>query len=134
MLKLDNTLACWNAPYSVPTGQFTAISTGDDHSCGIRLDGSIDCFGSNSAGQIGNAPGGSNWIAISSGAEHSCAIDDTNFVTCWGDNSHGQTAAATGQFDTVAAGLAHTCAVRPDLSIVCWGCSGQDLGQCSPPR
>ena len=66
--------------------QFTAISSGWDHSCGIRADGTAACWGDNHVGQS-DAPEGV-FTAISAGDMFSCAIRADGTVACWGDD-HG---------------------------------------------
>jgi alpha-tubulin suppressor-like RCC1 family protein len=93
----------------------TAIAAGADHTCALLADGSIQCWGGNSNGQIGDgttttrsAPvavpglGGSNGYtatAIAAGRLHTCALltsaastrsGATTMVTCWGYNGQGQ--------------------------------------------
>ena len=45
----------WQSPSS--DGQFTAVSAGGSHSCGLRTDGTITCWGANDSGQA-NPPTG----------------------------------------------------------------------------
>ena len=37
---------------SVPDIEFASVSTGISHMCGLRIDGAIECWGSNSRGQL----------------------------------------------------------------------------------
>ena len=45
---------------NVPAGQFTAISTGYFHSCGLRTDGDIACWGYQGS-LLDGAPDGVTW-------------------------------------------------------------------------
>ena len=100
-------LSCWGddlygqtqvMPYGVSTmpvtiqGGFSQISIGEQHVCGLDLNGQLTCWGENWAGQRGLAPGDPNaanpvtpntvlapggvssWLQISSGGFNSCAI------------------------------------------------------------
>ncbi len=97
-----------------------AVATGAAHSCGLRLDGSIACWGDDSHGQLA-APTGT-FVQIAAGANHTCAVRADALVVCWGDDTYGQVSGAPGMvFTRVSAGVAHTCAVRDTLAIVCWG-------------
>ena len=96
-----------------------AVSAGDDHSCAVRADDTITCWGRNNAGQT-DAPAGA-FKTVSAGELHSCAVRADDTITCWGDNGYGQTDAPAGAFKTVSAGELHSCAVRADDTITCWG-------------
>ena len=89
----------------------TSISAGNTHTCAIREDGSLVCWGDDLYGQLGNggngywdnSPGsqdsppasaldlGPNRTAleVSGGYRHTCAILDTGDVKCWGYNDRG---------------------------------------------
>lgn len=103
-------------PARPPAG---TIAAGADHSCAIRVDGTIVCWGSNSYGQT-DAPGGA-FTAVSAGTYHSCAIRTDSTVVCWGDNPYGQIDAPGGTFAGVAAGQGYSCGIRTDGTALCWG-------------
>jgi alpha-tubulin suppressor-like RCC1 family protein len=87
----------------------TAISSGDFHTCVIRNDGSVICWGFGADGRLGygntknvgdtqtpDAAGpvdlgvGRTAKAISAGGAHTCAILDNDSVVCWGFGASGQ--------------------------------------------
>lgn len=69
-------------------GSFKAISSGANHVCGVRKDGSIACWGDNAFGQAqAPHPDTCNFTAISSGDTHTCALCDNGGVICWGSIS-----------------------------------------------
>ncbi len=95
--------------YSTPTltesGQnFTFLTSGDNHNCGINSLGNLLCFGSNSHGQVGDLAFGTNIEAaqtgqlgpltnivdISLGGAHSCVTNSTGSISCFGQNFSGQ--------------------------------------------
>jgi hypothetical protein len=97
------------------------FSAGDAHSCAIRGDLSLVCWGDDSKGQLDGIPTG-EFHAVSAGGAHSCAIRIDGSLACWGDDSKGQLdAIPTGEFYAVSAGGAHTCAIRTDWTLECWG-------------
>ena len=65
-----------------PPASFKAVSAGGDHSCAIRTDDTVTCWGQNSLGQA-DAPTGS-FKAVSAGRDHSCGIRTDDTITCWG--------------------------------------------------
>ena len=69
-------------PAAAPSEGFTSVSAGVTHSCGVRADGTVTCWGYNDDGQA-DAPSG-GFIAVSAGALHSCGVRADGSVTCWG--------------------------------------------------
>ena len=137
---------------SLGTGRTAvAISSGDYHTCAILDDASVNCWGENNYGQLGdgtttqrNTPtqtsslgAGRTVVAISSGDEHTCAVLDDASVSCWGHNSLGQLGdgtntnrgipTQTSSLGTnrgavaISSGGIHTCALLDNESVSCWG-------------
>ena len=100
-------------------GGFVAIDAGWDHTCGLKADGSVLCWGDNEFGQL-SAPSGV-FAAVAAGGLHSCGLRTDGAITCWGDNDFGQLSAPSGVFVSVAAGGLHSCGLRTDGAITCWG-------------
>jgi alpha-tubulin suppressor-like RCC1 family protein len=86
-----------------------AITAGDDHTCAILDDGSVECWGDGANGELGyggttnvgdsQTPGsvgpadlgpGRTAAAISAGGTHTCALLDNGSVRCWGSDTYGQ--------------------------------------------
>ena len=106
------------------------LTVGEDHSCAIRRNGSVLCWGRNSYGQT-DAPSG-EFIAVSVGGQyegHSCGIRTDRTITCWGSNSRGQTDAPSGFFIDIAVGERYACGIqglRTDGPVICWGSTWWD--------
>ena len=111
------------------SARFTAVDAGWWHSCGLRGDGSIDCWGSNPFGQA-NAPEG-QFSSLVAGVHHSCGLRLDGNVDCWGSNSVGQAGPPPGRFTALSAGWGHSCGLRTDRSIDCWGVNWD--GRADPP-
>jgi alpha-tubulin suppressor-like RCC1 family protein len=97
-------------PVPVPVGDaadWLAVSAGDSHTCALKTDNTLWCWGHNESGQLGTGETGfafyryepeqigedDDWIALSAGAFHSCGIrneDAGNTLWCWGINSNGR--------------------------------------------
>jgi alpha-tubulin suppressor-like RCC1 family protein len=78
-----------------------AISAGGADSCAVLADGTAECWGNNSSGQLGNGTvidsstpvvvrRLTNAVAISAGGLHSCALLANGTAKCWGNNTWGQ--------------------------------------------
>jgi alpha-tubulin suppressor-like RCC1 family protein len=77
------------------------IAAGQGHTCAIRRDGAVTCWGYNEYGQLGDGSqvertmpvkvsGLAHASIISAGASHSCALVGEGQIICWGDASAGQ--------------------------------------------
>jgi alpha-tubulin suppressor-like RCC1 family protein len=146
-----------NRAESSPAAQVTATATqmtaGDGHTCALTSAGSVQCWGSNEFGQLGNGTwAGSNApvpviglsgpaIAISAEHWHTCALLQSGGIQCWGHNEWGQLGDTTtinrntpvtvgsigANVSRITTGLGHTCALLTDARVFCWG--RNDSGQ-----
>jgi hypothetical protein len=121
-----------------------AITAGQTHTCLVKDDHSLFCWGSDTHGEIGDgstatfrpptqAEAISHVIAAAAGAHVTCALTDAGKVACVGQNDHGQTGSpgmdpvtvlALIAFDgatSVATGGAQGCARRVGARLECWG-------------
>ena len=122
--------------------EIVAHSTGSNHTCGMRTDGSVACWGSNlhlTGDETGQAtPPEGELASVSAGESHTCGVRTDGPVECWGDDYDGQSTPPEGEFASVSAGGAHTCGLRNDGAVVCWGSNtdgfDRDYGQARPPE
>ena len=88
-------------PVIVDAGvQFTQVSAGTAHTCGLATNGRIWCWGHGVSGQAGRdyttalvprvLPGLRTYRMVSAGADHTCAIDANADAWCWGGGFQGQ--------------------------------------------
>ncbi|MCP4870688.1 MAG: hypothetical protein GY898_18460 [Proteobacteria bacterium] len=56
------------------------------HTCGVRSDGAIECWGREDAGTF---PTDGGWVEDSVGERHTCAIAESGEAVCWGDDDLG---------------------------------------------
>lgn len=104
----------------------TAIAVGGSYACALLSDGTVDCWGDNEDGCLGNGTivdsnvpvavsGLSHAVAISTAIEHACALIDDGSVECWGWNNMGQLGSPQGT--TTCTG--EVCSMTP--TPVIWG-------------
>ena len=169
-LRSDHTLWCWGANGDGQLGQgatstqqqtmvevtalgdtVTAITLGEYHTCAVKTDGSVWCWGRNWNGQLGNDTNTSSSTpvqvkidadrtldgvtAVTANEAHSCALTTAGAVYCWGSNWQGRlgdgtyidrrvATQATGMAAGVAkvtAGKGHTCVLKSNGQVWCWG-------------
>ena len=116
------------------------------HTCQIKDDGSVRCWGTNNNGQLGDGTTTSRLqpvsvaglftgraTAVAAGTFFSCAVVGGS-VQCWGINSFGQLGNGTtidsltpvfvsniGNAVSITAGSYHACALLSNGRVLCWG-------------
>jgi len=123
-------------------GMAESLAVGGYHTCVMLTDNSVECWGYNKYGQLGNLISGEMELptpvagigsvtGLSAGTYHTCAIISGGGAKCWGDNRYrqvdeqkterGQIADIPGKFRSIAAGGSHTCALMESGGVMCWG-------------
>ena len=110
-------------------GRFDSVTARYYHTCGIRVDGTVACWGLNDDGEASPPPGQFSWV--DAGWEHTCGVRTNGTVACWGRDDYGQATPPSGRFASVSAGRLHSCGVMVDGSVTCWG--KNDDGEATPP-
>lgn len=133
-------------------GKVAQVATGGYHSCALKENGRVFCWGYNARGQLGTGVAG-GWettpvqidlptraTAIAAGHEHTCAVLRNRTLACWGYNNEGQLGdgtTVTRASPTLVPGLSnviavsgsqrHTCALHRNQTVSCFGynASGQ---------
>jgi len=165
----DGTVRCWggnflgqlgngstngsNTPVAVvgnvlPAAGAKQAKTGGNHSCALLEDGTVQCWGYNGFGELGNgSPSNSSTpvtvsnltgaTAISTGQDHTCALLSDGTVKCWGYNFFGQlgdgsntnsntpvAVSGVAGATAITTGYTHSCALLSDGTVKCWGNNG----------
>lgn len=145
-LSLTGVFSCISTPVLAKT-----LSLGLAHACTIDAGGGVQCWGSNSAGQLGDGTFesrvdpvrvkglDSNVVAVAAtSAGNACALRSDGEVLCWGDNEFGQLGDGTKMarsvptrviglgpdsgITAIAVGGYHACALRGEDGVMfCWG-------------
>jgi hypothetical protein len=132
------------AAETAPSG-FVQIAIGKSSACALLVDGTVQCWGDNSSGQVGDGsrenrltpvpvPGLTGVVEVDVGEAHACARKRDGTVWCWGSGSSGANGAGDSQHrrtPSLVAGLppvddigtsdGNTCAVARDGGVWCWG-------------
>jgi len=145
----DTTAADGLRPLPVGSAEWLDVGTGDGHTCAVRLDGALLCWGRNTNHELPDetriqvrspteVDTARDWLRAMPGQQYTCAIKRDASVWCWGENvgSGGDEGFPLGlPADEVdrptrvgnleAADLStevfHTCSVSHDSELYCWG-------------
>ena len=96
-----------SSTFSSSASKYQAVDAGKNHTCGIKLDNTLECWGDNTQGQT-NAPEG-QFLSVSAGGVYSCGINFENQLACWGHAAI--PSPPDGNYTHVSVGDEHACAI-----------------------
>jgi alpha-tubulin suppressor-like RCC1 family protein len=168
-VKMDGTLWCWgnNTNGQLGDGTYSQrlspvpitalgnlvldVSVSSGHTCAVKMDGTLWCWGDGKALGTGTEIGrstpaqvtalGDQVISVVGGWNFGCALKRDGTAWCWGENmgagvgdgttatrwSPVQITTLGNQVVSLAAGMGHACAAKLDGTLWCWG--NNDNGQ-----
>ena len=94
---------------------FVSVESGGSFACGLKVDGSIACWGSDRDGKI--SPPSGSFVSVSAGFDSTCGIMNDGSVACWGYYNVVHATPPDGSFVSVSAAVTHTCGVRSGGSV-----------------
>lgn len=107
---------------------YVDVTAGANHTCAVRTTGIVDCWGSNSHGQIrvpmqlrqaqpavispsGGLVRSGQFHSIEAGDSFTCALNREGGALCWGSNKREQEYPPAGEYTQLSAGRWHACAI-----------------------
>jgi alpha-tubulin suppressor-like RCC1 family protein len=124
----------------------SSVGVGKRHTCVLRNNGSVACWGSNDENQLSANVGATLSLTpvevtlpapalqLAVGLHHTCAVLTDHSVACWGDNGQSELGDGTatqrlgavitlpaGSANAVVAGAQSSCALAADGTVWCWG-------------
>ncbi|XP_057793588.1 serine/threonine-protein kinase-like protein CCR4 [Salvia miltiorrhiza] len=108
-----------NVADDVPVGRFNVVAAGFHRACGVRENGSLECWGGNLAGE---APEG-EFKSVAVGEDRVCAIRTDERVVCWGEEGFSLPPSLRNvSFVSIQGKRKRFCGVdNSNYSLLCWG-------------
>jgi len=100
---------------------FSSVTTGGNHTCALKTDKTVVCWGEDFAGE--SIPPQEEFLSIKGSGDNTCGLTTAGTVSCWGlDYFYGDIKPSSEQFIYLGRGdNFYTCGIKPDQSIECWG-------------
>ncbi len=116
------------APSELQNVPESVLSAGSEHTCGLKPDGSVHCWGANSSGQAQDQAG--PFSQVSAGDAHTCGLRLDGSVDCWGSSAWVED--QPGPFTQVSVGYYFACGLKSNGTADCWGYKADGQDQAGP--
>lgn len=118
---------------------FGKISAGESHTCAVKADAAVACWGKNSSGEVlpgvgfdqdipVTVPGLTGITQVAVGFQRSCALNALGNLLCWGKGNGTGVATLTDSANVpytgikaIALGSYHTCFIDANTTVQCLG-------------
>lgn len=102
--------------------EFILLSASGTHTCGLRRDGSVLCWGLLYLYDSNMPDPDERLVALSVGLAHGCGLREDGSAMCWGDDRDGSASPPEGdRFVAISTSRHTSCGLRSDGSVECWG-------------
>ncbi len=102
-----------------PSGVFSSVSAGVEHVCGVRPDGSAECWGESQRWRDAGFPPEGPFTDVATGWSFTCGLRLVGDVECWGGGFNEGYEPPGGPFERlVTAGF--VCGIRSGGEAECW--------------
>ena len=113
-----------------PTERSPPSPPAEYHTCGLRTDATITCWGYNRSGQV-DAPDGT-FTAVTAGVSTRAGSEPTPPSPAGAGTAKGRSTRPTERSPPSPPAI-HTCGLRTDATITCWGTTSTRPTERSPP-
>ena len=109
---------------------FRSLDTGACHTCGVRVDGAVDCWGSyyhikgfglERLEDPGILEPPERFCLARAGGAYPCGLNTAGTPVCWERDGNAADITPPRRFKAVSAGRYHTCRIETDGTLACWG-------------
>lgn len=101
---------------------YVNVSVGWTHGCALKKDGTVQCWGDDTYGQVSGQPSGVKFVQIKAGKHFTVGLKENGEIAVWGRDNHNQiTNKPSGKFVKIDAGSDHAVAIGFDGYPVSWG-------------
>ncbi|MFT7581916.1 MAG: alpha-tubulin suppressor-like RCC1 family protein [Myxococcota bacterium] len=104
---------------STSAGAYTKVAAGGTHTCALKANGAILCWGLDGSGQ--SSPPAGTFKDVAAGQSFSCGLETGGAIVCWGSNISGEATPPTGTFKKIDSENQVSCGIRTDDTLACWG-------------
>lgn len=99
--------------------QALSVAAGQYHTCALRTDSTVACWGENWSGE--STPPAGAFTALALGGFNSCGLRTNQRIACWGSDFVGKSGPPAGHFTEIALGFGDGCGIRVSGRVSCWG-------------